>query len=240
MRKLVTGTAVVALVFVLAACGGGSSTKTPTAGSATSTPAKQPSAAATAATGAEDAFAASMLMAASDFPAGYLETAASPDDPNNPLRKVCGNAARDGSTGHAVSSEFAPDQNSPSVQESVIVFPDAATATAALGNVPALIECTVKALNDGKLDTTGVKFSKAEATEFSIDAPGDKTLAYQVKATATVSGSTETQVVYLVTTYTRVGRVGYSIKVNGSTAPVPASQVSDYSKTAAAKIKQQP
>ena len=244
-------TAAVALIVLAAssACGGGSSSKTPTATARTVAPtsaATPPSTGATASSTPsvpdESSFAHSMLLALSDFPSGWISSPGSdPNESTNPLVKACGNAAQQGRTGRASSDDFAADPNSVAISESLVIFPDEATASAAIENVPALIDCTVKALNDGTLDTNQVKFSGASSSVVPITVQGDKIYSYQVQASV---GSSDVpgqkQPVYLLIAYVRTGRINFSIRANGSSAPIDAGQISGYAQKAAAKIRQQP
>jgi hypothetical protein len=242
MRKFGLMLAVSLLVAVVAACGGSSSKdKTVTPGAASD---KSPAASQTPTADAskdETAFAKSMLLTAADFPSGWVETPNTTNDEANPLNAVCGKATEQGKTGRATSSDFAADANSPTISEVVIVFGTDGDASAAIDAVPALVDCAVKAINDGKLDNSGVEFSGATSKKVTVAAPGDKTYAFQITTTGKVTGQAGSeQTLYFTLVFAKKGRVGYQISAQGSGAlPDPADDA-PYAQKAAEKIKQQP
>ena len=249
MRKFALLLAVSSLLAVIAACGGSSSnSKTATPGTpAGASGLKSPAASKSATVAATDpaaqeetAFAKSMLLTAADFPAGYIETPAAANEPENPLNKACGQASEKGKTGKAASSDFSAAADAPSISEEVIVFGKESDASAGLDAIPALIDCAVKAINDGKLNNGGVEFSNTASKKISIDAPGDKSYAFEVTAAGKVTGrgGGDLSVVFSLV-FGRKGRVGYQITVSG-TAALGAAELSGYAQKAAAKIKQQP
>lgn len=249
MRKFALLLAVSSLLVAVAACGGSSSSSktttpsTPAATGGSKSPAASTSATAAAtkpATQNETAFAKSMLLTAADFPPGYVETPPAADDIENPLNKACGQASEKGKTGKATSSDFSASADAPSISEDVIVFAKDRDASAGLDAIPALIDCAVQAINDGKLNTGGVEFSNTTSKKISVAAPGDKSYAFEVTAVGKVTGQ-DGAVVNVVFTlvFARKGRVGYQITASG-TAPLDAAELSGYVEKAAAKIKQQP
>jgi len=243
VRKLLCGAIVLALLVVGTACGGGSSSKTPTAPARTAVPTSSAtSSSSTPGAPDESTFAKTMLLTLADFPSGWISSPNSDaDESNNPLTKACGNAAQQGRSGRSTSDDFQATPNSVAISESLVIFPDEASASSAIENVPALVDCTVKSLNDGTLDTNQVKFSAASSSVVPITAPGDKIYSYQVKATVGSSDAPgQTQDVYLLIAYIRVGRINFSIRANGSTAPIDAGEISGYAQKASAKIRQQP
>ena len=242
MRKLGLMLGVSLLAVAVVACGGSSSkdkTATPSAASE-----KSPAAALTPTADAstdETAFAKSMLLTAADFPSGWVETPNTTNDEENPLNTACGKATEEGKTGRATSSDFAADANAPTISEVVITFGTDGDASAAIDAVPALIECAVKAINDGKLNNSGVEFSDTSSAKVTVDAPGDKTYAFQIKTTGKVTGQAGSEeALYFTLVYAQKGRVGYQLSVQGSGEPPDPAENAAYAQKAAAKIKQQP
>jgi hypothetical protein len=242
MRKFGLMLALSALVAAVAACGGSSSkdkTATPSAASDKS-PAASQTPTADASTD-ETAFAKSMLLTAADFPSGWVETPNTTNDEENPLNTACGKATEEGKTGRATSSDFAADANAPTISEVVLVFGKDDDASTAIDAVPALIDCAVQAINDGKLNNSGVEFSGTTSAKVTVDAPGDKTYAFQIKTTGTVTGQAGSEeALYFTLVYAKQGRVGYQLSVQGSGEPPDPAEDVAYAQKAAAKIKQQP
>ena len=244
MRRIALLTATASLLLIVAACGGSSSsskTATPAASGGAKSPAATSATAATPSPATDEtAFAASMLLTAADFPAGYGEIPATPDDTENPLTKACGEASEKGKTGKATSSDFSASADAPSISEDVLVFAKDGDAGAGLDAIPALIDCAVRAINDGKLDNAGVTFSNTASKKISIEAPGDKSYAFEVTAIGKVTGQ-DTPPVTLVFTllFAREGRVGYQLTASGQTA-FDTAELAGYAKKAAAKVKQRP
>lgn len=242
MRKLGLMLAVSALVAAVVACGGSSSTdKTATPSAASE---KSPAASQTPTADAskeETAFAKSMLLTAEDFPSGWVETPNTTNDEDNPLNAVCGKATEKGKTGRATSSDFAADANAPTISEVVIVFGKDDDASAAIDAVPALIDCAVKAINDGKLNNSGVEFSGTASKKVTVAAPGDKSYAFQITTTGKVTGQAGSEeTLYFTLVFAKKGRIGYQISAQGSGEPPDPAGDAAYAKKAAEKIKQQP
>lgn len=254
MRKLALLAALSSLLLVFAACGGSSSddkTATPkAAGDATAT--KSPAAASSPAAGTtptaaadtandETAFARSMLLSAADFPTGWVETPNTSNDQDNPLNAICGKAAEKGKTGRATSSDFAADENSASIGEVVIVFGKDDDAGTAIDQIPVLIDCAVTAFNDGKLNNPGVEFSGTTSKAITVDAPGDKSYAFQIQTTGRAIEQPDQEVtMYLTLVFAKQGRIGYQISAQSAGEPADPAEVAAYAKKAAAKLKQQP
>jgi hypothetical protein len=235
--------ATLAAAVALVACGGGSSKKDPTAVStsaATAKPGNTP--VATASKKDESAFAATMLLQLSDFPAGYVLSNSSQTNEESPLDPFCGTGIEAGKTGRAVTGDFAANEAAPSISETVVIFGDQDAATAALDQVPDRIACAIKAINDGKLDQATIKFSGAESREANIAAPGDKHYAYQIRmdAVTTDPAAPDNETVYFLLVYARSGRVGYSLTGTAFGTQFDVAAVTAAAKAAAAKIKQQP
>ncbi len=252
MRRLTLLAAVTSLLAICAACGGSSSssnTATPRAtGDATaakspaaaSSPAVSKTADATSSVNDESAFAKSMLLTAADFPAGYVETPNTRDADNNPLQDACGKAAEKGKTGRADGSDFQQGANAASISETIIVFGKDSDASAGIDAIPALIECAVQAINDGKLDSNGVEFSGTTSKAIALDAPGDKSYAFEVQTTGTVPGQEGDLTVVFTLVYARLGRIGYQLTATGGASPLDSAEFAAHVQKAAAKIKQQP
>ena len=68
------------------------------------------------------------------------------------------------------SSDFQSDANAASVSETIVVFGKESDASAGLEAIPALIDCAVQAINDGKLNSNGVEFSGTSSKAISLDA----------------------------------------------------------------------
>jgi hypothetical protein len=216
VRKTVAALAVLSLVFVAVACGGSSTPKaTPTAVD-------------------ETAFAKSMLLTVNDFPSGWTETPSSASG-EDPLKKEC-NLNEDARTGRAETGDFAESEGKPSLSESVLTFANAKDAVAALDQTTATVDCGIKAFNDGKLDSDGIAFSDAASRKLSLNAPGDKSYAYEIDVTGKSSGSDVA--VHLVVVYAVVGRIGYSLTAVSTDAPYKAADLEPFAKKAAAKLKQ--
>jgi hypothetical protein len=252
VRKLTLLIAAASLLAVSAACSSSSSsnktvTANPSAASSGSkTPAASNSPAAsktpTAATSANDEsdFAKSMLLTAADFPAGYIETPSTRDPEQNPLQVACGEAAEAGKTGRADSSDFQADANAASVSETIIVFGKDADAQKGIDAIQALIDCAVKAINAGKLNSNGVEFSGATSKQITLNAPSDKSYAFEVQTTGSVPGQTGDLSVTFTLIYARKGRIGYQLTVTGGGQQLTTPEIETYAKAAAAKIKQRP
>ena len=255
MRKL-TLLVAVSMLVVSAACGGSSSSSktvtsnTPDASASKSPPASKSAAASsspaavktpTAAGGKDETeFAKSMLLTAADLPAGYIETPNTRDAENNPLQEACGKAAEKGKTARVDSSDFQADASAASISETIIVFGKESDASAGIDAIPALIDCAVQAINDGKLNSNGVEFSEATSKKITLDVPGDKSYAFEVGATGRATGQDGSLGFVFSLVYARKGRIGYQITVTGSGEPLVPSEVAIYVQKAAAKIKQQP
>ena len=226
MRKLALMLIVPSLLIAVAACGG-SSKKSPTA---TPEPPKD-----------ETAFAKSMLLTADDFPDGWVETPDRADNEENPLNEACGKAAEKGKTGRALSSDFAADANAASISEVVIVFGKDDDAATAIDKIPALIDCAVKAIDDDKLSSPGVEFSGTTSKKITVDAPGDKSYAFQIQMTGKATEQPDQEVtVYLTLVFAKKGRVGYQLTAQRTGEPADPTEIATYAKKAAAKLKQQP
>lgn len=254
MRKLALMLIVPPLLIAVAACGGSSSsdkTATPkTAGDATA--AKSPAASSSPAAGKtptaaadttkdETAFAKSMLLSADDFPTGWVETPNTSNTEENPLNVACGKPSEKGKTGRARSSDFSADENSASIGEDVIVFGNDDAAGTAIDKIPALIDCAVTAFNDGKLNNPGVEFSGTTSKEITVDAPSDKSYAFQIQTTGKATEQPDQEVtMYLTLVFAKQGRVGYQITAQRAGEPADLAEVAAYAKKAAAKLKQQP
>lgn len=236
--KRISLLAAVSVAALLIACGGDSKkdpTPAGTAGSST------PSASASAAKD-ETPFAKSMLLQLSDFPAGWVLSASSQTNEDSPLDALCGTDSEAGKTGRGVTGDFASADGAPSIYETVLTFPDAGTSAAALDKIPDRITCAIKAINDGKLDAGGVKFSGAESREAAIAAPGDKHYAYQIRmdAAGLDPTSTDTTTVFFLLVYATDGRIGYALTGTSYNTPYDAAEMTTAAKAAQAKFKQQP
>jgi hypothetical protein len=226
MRNVALLIACSSLFVVFAACGG-SSKKSPTA-----TPAAPKD---------ETAFARSMLLSADDFPSGWVETPNTTDTDENPINAQCGKPAEKGKTGRAASSDFAADENSASIGEVVIVFARDDDAAAGIEAVPALIDCAVKLINDGKLNSPGVEFSGTTSKKVTVDAPSDISYAFEIQMTGKATAQPDQEVtVYLTLVFAKTGRVGYQLTAQGTGEPPDPAEVATYARKAASKLKQQP
>ncbi len=219
MKRFIGLMAVTALGLAAVACGGSSTPK------ATPTPVD------------ETAFARSMLLTVDDFPTGWTETPSSTDNGENPMEKEC-NPKQEARTGRAETGDFSATDSASSVSESVLVFAKPADAMAALDKTSGIVDCGIKAFNDGKLDSNGIAFSDATSRKLSLDAPGDKSYAYQIDVTGTVGGEQAT--VHLVVVYAVSGRVGYSLTAQTTDQSYRAADLEDVAKKAADKLKQKP
>jgi hypothetical protein len=234
-----------AALALLAACGGGSSKTVPTAtrpaGGAPTAAGSTPSGDATPAKD-ETAFAESMLMQLGDFPAGWILVNSAQVNEESPLDSLCGTSLEDGKTGRGVTGDFAADNSGPTISETVITFPDESTARDALGKVADRIDCAIKAINDGKLNTSDVTFTNAESREAAINAPGDDHRAYQIRIDVALSNPSpnDPQSLYYLLVYAVQGRVGYSLTGTSYDTPYDTAVMTSTAKTAAGKLKQQP
>lgn len=250
-RMIIVASAGVALVL-LAACGGGSSKKDATPAGGKTAPANATSAAPTKApaattpgasaaagspqAGDETAFARSMVLQIGDFPQGWIVTASSQTNETSPLDAVCGTPAEEGSTGRAVSGDFAADASGTTISESVITFADADAASAALAKIPDYIACAVQAVNDGKI----ASLSNAQSSDVSVDVPGNEHHAYQLTMDLDTGQPNDTEKVYFLLVYVRDGRVGYSLSGTNFGGPYDMNTMTSTASLAQAKIKQQP
>jgi hypothetical protein len=243
------------LLVVLAACGGSSSSDKTAAPKAAgeATAGKSPAASSSAAAGKttttatpepskdETAFAKSMLLSADDFPSGWVETPNTTDTEDNPVTAQCGKAAEKGKTGRATSSDFAAGENSASIGEDVIVFARDDAAAAGIEAVPALIDCAVKLINDGKVNNADIEFSGTTSKKIMVDAPGDRSYAFQIQMTGKAAVQPDQEVtVYLTLVFAKKGRVGYQLTAQRTGEPPDPAEVAAYATKAAAKLKQQP
>ena len=219
MRRLIVLPVVLSLALAAAACGGSSKPK------ATPTPVD------------ETAFAKSMLLTVNDFPTGWTETPSSTNDGENPMEKEC-NPKQAGRTGRAETGDFSESEGAPSISESVLVFAKPNDAMAALDKTPSVVDCAIKAFNDGKFDSNGIAFSDAASRKMSLDAPGDKSYAYQIEVTGSTSDGEVT--VHLLVVYAVNGRVGYSLTAQTIDQPYGAADLEPVAKAAADKLKQKP
>jgi hypothetical protein len=174
VRSLALLIAVSTLLAAVGACGGSSKK------SATATPEPPTD---------EAAFATSMLVTLSDFPNGWIEKPSDrpADAQDGPIQRC---ATKTGRTGRAVSNGFAPDAAAADVVETIVVFDSAGHASEGVEQTPDLIDCVVKALNSGELDTDAVRLSNAASKNITLDARGDQSRSYVVSATATAREGT--------------------------------------------------
>lgn len=154
---------------------------------------------------------------------------------------MCGKAAEKGKTGRALSSNFAADANAASISEVVIVFGKDDDAATAIDKIPALIDCAVKAIDDDKLSSPGVEFSGTTSKKITVDAPSDKSYAFQIQMTGKATEQPDQEVtVYLTLVFAKKGRVGYQLTAQRTGEPADPAEIATYAKKAAAKLKQQP
>ncbi len=96
----------------------------------------------------------------------------------------------------------------------------------------------VDAINAGKLDGDGVPLNGGAAMPVSVDAGADQAAAFQVHATQTFPGETQTGAVQYTIAVLRRGRVVREILVRGSGTPFDPAELSDIMQAATARIRQ--
>jgi hypothetical protein len=227
--------AVVCLTLV-AGCGGQSATRyngsaTPRQASSPASPADAASASAAAAP------AASMLMTRDDFPRDYLERKSVRDAASRAI-DACESESERGKTGGAATDDWLFDGQSPAISETVTVFATEADATARIGSARAMIECIVRAINDGKANETGIELSGATTAPVSMEAGGNNAIAFRIQAAQAFAGQTAGGTAQYTLALVSKGRVVCEILVRGSGIPFDPGELSDFVQSAAARIKQ--
>jgi hypothetical protein len=221
----------VCLAFV-AGCGD-NATRTPP--SATPVAANASPSPATNAASDDTALAASMLMTRDDFSFDYLERKR--DAAKNPVRG-CGSDT-DGRTGSAATGDWLFDGQSPAISETVTVYANEADTSAHIAAAPSLIDCAVKAINDGNLNETGIDLSGATSTPMSLDAGGDRSAAFQVQATEVFAGQSAPGTAQYTLVFVSRGRAVAEILVRGTGEPFDREELSGFAQSAVARIQQQ-
>jgi hypothetical protein len=188
------------------------------------------------ATSASDdtSLAASMLMTRDDFAFDYLEKKR--DAAKNPI-SGCGSVTDD-KAGSAATGDWLFDGQSPAISETVTVFANEAGAIARIDAAPALIDCAVTAIGDGKFNETGIDLSGATSTPISLDAGGDRSAAFQVQATELFAGQSAGGTAQYTLVFVSKGRVVAEILVRGTGEPFDRAELSDFAQSAVARIQQ--
>lgn len=142
-------------------------------------------------------------------------------------------------TGRAVGSDFLFDGQSPAVAEVVTVFAAESEARASVDAAQAYVSCALAAINNGKLDANGVKFSDAKSAAVSVDAAGDSSHAFQIQATKTYQGQSAPGVAQYTLLFASKGRIVFEISSRGTGEPLDPEEMSAFAQNAAARIRQQ-
>ncbi len=184
------------------------------------------------------ALARQLLLAVSDFPAGWAEkpkdTSPSPLDKCKPPKPA-------GETGTADTGDFAPGNGDQSVSESVAIFDTPAHAAAALDVVPALGDCIIKAVQAGKLDTDKAVFSNVSFSPVSFPSVGDRSTTYRLQLHVKAKGQTgfgSEADVFADLVYIQVGRADLTLNGSDILSPFDAAQLQQIAMKATARVSQ--
>jgi hypothetical protein len=205
------------------ACGGSSDDSKTTTPSASATPSPN-----------EDALAKSLLLTATDFPAGWSEE---PDSSGgSPLDKC--NKDSTGQQGKADSGSFS-NGGSSSSSETVVVFDTAENIKASLQQLVDMSSCVTNSFNNGELDNSTTTYSGASFDPLTFPSFGDQSKAYRFRFHVRVTdetGSVEADG-YIDVVYVIVGRIGFSVSGFDTEAPFDGAQLQGIVQAAEAKVK---
>ncbi len=218
----------------IAGCGGTSKSSPTAVTPLAATPSPSPAADATG-TSDDTTLATSMLMTREDFGRDYLEKRR--DDAKNPIIGCA--SVTDGRTGSAATGDWLFDGQSPAVSETVTVFANEAQAVASFAAAPTVIDCAVKAINDGKFNEPGIALSGATSTPISLDVGGDRSAAFQLQAAELFAGQSARGTAQYTLVFISKGRVIAEILVRGTGEPFDRGELSDFARSAVARIQRQ-
>lgn len=162
----------------------------------------------------DDATAESLLLAASDFPADWRETAYSGGQPN-PLDQCSVDVP--GRSGLARGATFSPDGGMRGIAETVSVFDTPADAGRSAFLIHGVLDCTVGVLQ--ALATPGVAMPEASYSEEPFPAFGNGTFAYRLHFSIYDEQSGVTTDDYIDFVYVINGRVGFSVQAGNLSLP---------------------
>ena len=186
----------------------------------------------------DTALAESMLMTKDDFPRDYLEKRRVIDPAANAFNS-CRSDTEQGRTGSASTDDWLFDGQSPAISEIVTVFATMSDASVRMESAPALIDCVVKAINDGKLNEPAIELSGGTSTAISIDAGGERSVAFQVQSVRMFPGQSARGTAQYTLVFVSRGRVVAEIVVRGTGEPFDPAELSDFAQSAVARIQQQ-
>jgi len=241
----------------LAACGGSSASK-PDAGGATVTTQLQSPTALTAAASAvdptsarvtkDDALAESMLLAASDFPNGWVhEPTDSSYDPQAPFpgapdaMKKCFTGAFPGQTGRAIGGEWSNSRTTMlSINPSVYVFDNPEDAQRAAQQTMTNAQCMADSIGDGLDVDATFSYGKSYTTQLAANEFG-ATLAIRFFNTQVHKDQSpeRSDVLVFDIVVTVRGRILYQVEGFQRYAPIDQALLGQYVRKAQAKIQAQ-
>lgn len=175
-----------------------------------------------------------MLMTRDDFPFDYLEKRRAVA--KNPLNGC--DTGPDGNTGSAATGDWLFDGQSPAISETVTVYPSEADAgTSGIAAAAARVDCAVNAINNGKLDETGISLSAATSTPIRVDAGGDRSAAFQLQATEAFAGQSVGGTAQYTVVFVSKGRAVAEILVRGTGDPFDAEELAAFARAAVARMQ---
>ncbi|HTE85548.1 MAG TPA: hypothetical protein VK821_12525 [Dehalococcoidia bacterium] len=168
----------------------------------------------TSAPSSEDSLAASLLLTAADFPAGWQGLPSSPGQTS--VLQLC-SVDVPGRTGLGRGTTFSPDAGARAAAETVSVFDNQSDAAQSVSLLQGVLDCTVSAL-EGSI-VSGARVTEASYEGESLPGFGDRTRAYRLHLAMQSEQLTSTLDEYIDFVYVIDGRVGFSIQASGLSVP---------------------
>lgn len=179
----------------------------------------------------EDATAASLLLAASDYPAGWTEL------PRGGQPDILGQCTPDvpGRTGLARGATYSPDRGVRAAAETVSVLDNQTDAAQSASLLVGVLDCSVAALKEMEASDTHVTDASYSAERFPM--LGDESVAYRLHITMENEQSGAMLDDFIDVVYVVNGRVGFSIQAGGLSAPLDPNLLAAIVAQANAKVQ---
>lgn len=188
-------------------------------------------------THAEDTLAESLLLEVNDFPTGWSET--SDEEEESPFDDCGVDGPSEGRTGIAETGDFS-EGSFATITQSVGVFETPANAAGSLDRIPAISDCLINVVNDGRLDDSESEYSDAKFGNLSFPSLGDRTDAYRLEIHAEARGETgigSEGTVYLDLIYVTEGRLAFVIVASDIFSPFDTSALETVVRKAHQKLQ---
>ncbi len=217
-----------AATLLLATACSGSDEPTAAAGStprATATPTANPD--------AENDLAKTYLLTINDFPTGWAENPPDDDEAESPTDKCDDFSELRGRSGRAFTGDFSRGGVA-EVSQGAALFPDDATAAAAMQQVSGRLDCLAKIINDGGLDEDDAEFSGAKVGTISFPSHGDETMARRL--TFEVAGDGMKADLFADLVIVRKGRILTAVYAVDALSPFSTNELVPLVEKAVAKL----